>query len=225
MDVTEEILRNHLIYGASDNTAPHTLSGSKSLNYANGASIQKPIQERVTVVPRLLNYKDEVGLFGAENCFIKVNVDVPLDFTLKCFEEPFWECAKISPAEEDYTNGYWTAIIDYTKDLYKEEDYDPARLKFSYRINTDGFVSVDLTNLKTGNIYVDDWLDVRLYTSERMEHPYNKMYVRLHDFFYIGFHARNTRRLPYNVDCLVGNELVSPENVEDTRFIARIINR
>jgi hypothetical protein len=225
MDVTEEILRNHLIYGASDNTAPHTLSASKSLNYANGASIQKPIQERVTVVPRLLNYKDEVGLFGAENCFIKVTVDVPLDFTLKCFEEPFWECAKISPEEPGYTDNYEMAIIDYTKDLYEENDYWPARLKFSYRINTDGFVSVDLTNLKTGNIYVDDWLDVRLYTSERMEHPYNKMYVRLHDFFYIGFHARNTRRLPYNVDCLIGNELVSPENVEDTRFIARIINR
>jgi hypothetical protein len=226
MDVTEEILRNHLIYGASDNTAPHNLSASKSLNYARGASIQRPIEERVTVIPRTLNYQDTTGLFGAENCFVRVNVDVPLDITLKCYEEPFWECARISLEPPNYTDYYEGAVLDFSKDLEPEVNtYEPAKITFSKRATTDSFISVDLTNLKTGNIYIDDWLDVRLYTSERMEHPYDKMYVRLHDYFYIGFHARNTRRLPYNVNCLVGNELVPSSDVEDTRFIARIINR
>ena len=224
MDVTEEILRNHLIYGASDNTAPFTLAASKSLNYANGASIQKPIQERVTVIPRTLNYKDEVGLFGVENCFVRVNVDVPLDITLKCYEEPYWECARISEEEQDPTSYYEVAVIDYTKDFETVNTYEPANITTRTRATTDSFISVDLTNLKTNNIYVDDWLDVRLYTSERMEHPYDKMYVRLNDYFYIGFHARNTRRLPYNVNCLVGDELVSSADVEDTRYIARLIN-
>ena len=46
MDVTQEILRNTKLYGASDYTAAHSLASSKSLNYAEGASIQKPIVER-----------------------------------------------------------------------------------------------------------------------------------------------------------------------------------
>ena len=66
-------------------------------------------------------------------------------------------------------------------------------------------VSVDLRNLKTGNKYIDSWLDVRLYTDKREEHPYDLMYVPATSFFYIGFHARNTRRLPYNVQCTVGD--------------------
>ena len=210
-----------MIYGASDNTAPHTLAASKSLNYANGASIQKPIQERVTVIPRTLHYKDEVGLFGAENCFVRVNLDIPLDITLKCYEEPYWECARISAEAQDPTSYYDVAVIDYTKDLETVNTYEPARITMRKRATTDSYISVDLDNLKTGNIYIDDWLDVRLYTSDREEHPYNKMYCRLNDFFYIGFHARNTRRLAYNVTALIGDDLLSAEHIEDPRYIAR----
>ena len=88
------------------------------------------------------------------------------------------------------------------------------------------FSFFDLSNLKTGNKYIDNWFDVRLYTSSREEHPYDRMYVRANDFFYIGFHARNTRRLPYNVECIVGNEYVSEENLTDDqrRYIARKIS-
>ena len=226
MDVTEEILRNHLIYGGSDYTAPHSLVGSKSLHYANGPTMQRPIQERVTVIPRTLRYQDVTGLFGVENCFVRVHVDCDLDITLKCYEEPYWECARISNELQDPASFYDVAVIDYSKDLEPlVNDYQPATLSMRKRATTDSYVSVDLTNLKTGNRYNDDWLDVRLYTSERMEHPYDKMYVRLHDHFYIGFHARNTRRLPYNVSCLIGDELVSSNDVEDTRYIARLINR
>lgn len=226
MDVTEEILHHHLIYGGSDYTAPHSLAASKSLHYANGPTMQRPIQERVTVIPRTLRYQDVTGLFGVENCFVRVHVDVPLDITLKCYEEPYWQCARISQEAQDPTSFYEVAVIDFSKDLEPlVNDYEPARITTRKRASTDSYVSVDLTNLKTGNQFIDDWLDIRLYTSERMEHPYDKMYVRLHDYFYIGFHARNTRRLPYNVSCLIGDELVSSADVEDTRYIARIINR
>ena len=87
----------------------------------------------------------------------------------------------------------------------------------------DPYVSVDVLNLKTNNIYVDDWLDVRLYTRDKEEHPYDKMYVRSNDVFYIGFHARNTKRLPYNVECLVGNEYKSNKELTDEqrRYIAK----
>ena len=126
MDVTQEILNNHLTYGASDNTAPGGLAAAKSLNYAKGASIQKPVLENVTVVPRRPKYADTVA-----------------------------------------------------------------------------------------------WFDVRLYTKAREEHPYDEMYLPPTDYFYIGFHARNTRRLPYNVECLIGTGY-KPKSEVDPRLIAKV---
>ena len=223
MDVTDQILQHTRAYGASDSTAPQNLAASKSLNFANGASIQRAEYQRVTVIPYTLKYKGTTGLFGAENYFVRVHADVPLDFTLKCFEEPFWECARTSQEDFDAGSVYEQAIIDTDKDLEIVNTYEPATMSAKKTAPTDTYISVDLTNLKTGNTYIDSWLDVRLYTSEREEHPYDKMYVRLHDYFYIGFHARNTRRLDYNVEALIGDELVPSEDVEDTRYIARLI--
>jgi len=222
MDVTEQILQQHLIYGASDNTAPQGLAASKSLNFANGASIQRPENQRITVIPYTLKYQGSTGLFGAENYFVRVNAEVPLDITLKCYEEPFWECARITSEPWNPGSVYDSAIIDYSKDLEPlVNEYEPALISSKVRATTNSYISVDLTNLKTGNKYIDDWLDVRLYTSDREEHPYDKMYVRLKDYFYIGFHARNTRRLDYNVEALIGDELVEAKAIKDPRFIAR----
>ena len=69
-------------------------------------------------------------------------------------------------------------------------------------------VSIDLTNLKTGNKFIDTWFDVRLYNRQRIEHPYDRMYVKLDDVAYVGFHARNTKRLPYNVKVRVGDVFI-----------------
>ena len=223
MDVTEQILRQHLTYGPSDNTAPQGLAASKSLNFANGPTIQRPENQRVTVIPYTLNYKGTTGLMGAENYFVKVQADVNLDVTLKCYEEPFWECARMSNEVFDPGSVYVEADIDGSKDLETVNTYDPAQITTRARATTDSYISVDLTNLKTGNTYIDSWLDVRLYTSEREEHPYDKMYVRLKDYFYIGFHARNTRRLDYNVKAVIGDELIPSSSVTDPRYIARSI--
>lgn len=221
MEVTEQILRQHLTYGPSDNTAPQGLAASKSLNFANGPTIQRPEKQRVTVIPYTLRYQGTTGLMGAENYFVRVQADIGLDITLKCYEEPFWECARISNEIFDAGSVYTEAVIDGSKDLTTVNTYEPARITTKKRATTDSYISVDLTNLKTGNKYIDSWLDVRLYTSEREEHPYDKMYVRLKDYFYIGFHARNTRRLDYNVEALIGDELIPASDVSDPRFIAR----
>jgi len=224
MDVTDQILLYNQIYGASSNTQPQGLSASKSLNFANGASIQKPDLTRVTVVPFTLKYQGTTGLFGAENYFVRVNTDVPLDFTTRCFEEKFWECAFFSDAPHDPTSVYDELILDQNADPTTVNTYEPVRIfDGTFVTDNDSYISVDLNNLKTGNTYIDSWLDVRLYTKEREEHPYDKMYVRLRDYFYIGFHARNTRRLDYNVEAIVGNELVEAGDVEDTRYIAKSI--
>jgi hypothetical protein len=209
MDVSEEILQNHLIYGASDYTNPRTLSASKSLNYAKGASIQNPIVEDLTILPFTYHYQDSVGLFGTENRFVRV--DVNIDETVSgCVEEQFWECAEITDIGEN-DPFYTEAVIDFNLDLITVNSYEPARL-LPNSIPTDiydAYASVDLHNLKVGNQYIDNWLDVRLYNRTRQLNPTNHMWVKFRDVFYIGFHARNTRELPYNVKVTIGNEIRS----------------
>ena len=224
MDVTAEILQNHLIYGASDNTAPAGLSSSRSLNYANGPSITRPEKVEVRLIPYTLKYQDSVGLFGAENYFVKVTVRLDPRFTAKCFEEKDWECALIRDMI-DSDPYYEAAIVDPDLDLVTVNTYEPATLDYTLTKIRNSYIEVNLDNLKTGNIYVDNWLDTRLYTADREEHPYDKMYIRENDIFYVGIHARNTRRLPYSVECVIGKTYVSYENMTDDerRYIARPI--
>ena len=225
MNVTQEIRRNHITYGSSDNTNPSGLAASKSLNYANGASIQKPIIERVTRIPYTFNFKDTVGLFGVENCFVRIDVDV-IDQEL------------IGADSTVDADGYLTVLWDQTDqpilDTYVQAEtegwpFPPNTPEGDARVSGDlasyinPMVSVDLRNLKTGNQYIDSWLDVRLYTNKREEHPYDFAFVPDKSFFYIGFHARNTRRLPYNVQCTVGDMYLPLAQIEanQSRFVMR----
>ena len=218
-DVTPQIIKTNEIYGASTNTNPAYASADKSLNYAVGGSIQRPEVDKVSIIPYTINYKDTVGLFGKENHFVRVNVNINKDFAFACFEEPGWECARITPADMEVFNTYFTGTIDQTKDTSTINTYDPANIIRGGLANlADSYVSVDLENLKTGNKYIDSWFDVRLYSKTREEHPYDKMYVRMNDFFYIGFHARNTKRLPYNVKCVIGREYLSGLGPEGMRY-------
>jgi len=218
-DVTQRILNRHIIYGASDNTNPAYLSSNRSLNYAEGGSIQSPQSDKVTIVPFTLGYSDTVGLFGKENHFVKVNLSIDPSVALDCFEEPGWRCGQMDALDYPTINTYVQATTDDTKDLTTINTYVPAEVgENKLRGRSDAYISVDLSNLKTGNKYIDAWFDVRLYTKARQEHPYDKMYVRLNDFFYIGFHARNTRRLPYNVSCVIGSEYLSGLNLEQERY-------
>ena len=92
-DVTSQILKTHQIYGASDNTNPAYASADRSLNYAVGGSIHRPEMDKVSIIPYTINYRDTVGLFGKENHFVRVNVNIIPDVAFACFEEADWECA------------------------------------------------------------------------------------------------------------------------------------
>jgi len=222
MSVTAEIIRDHQIYGASDSTAPGGIVSSRALNYAAGPSITRPDEIAIALIPYTLKYQGAVGLFGVENYFVKVKVNINREYVDACFEETYWECAHIS----DYTDAdsyYTSAIINDALDPDTVNTYDPAQLNERLTKRFNSYVSVNLRNLKTGNIYVDNWLDIRLYTANREEHPYDEMFIRENDVFYIGFHARNTRRLAYNVNCVIGTRYLAEDELtaEQRKLIAR----
>ena len=223
MDVTPQILEHHRIYGASDNTSQSYTASSRALNYANGASIQRPEIERVSTIPRVINYKDSVGLFGSENHFIRVDVALQNPI-LGDYEQNTYKPALLGEetvnAADPYTfpnDGYdipGQAYIDYQADKGSDgscasticiNTYQPAGFSGeSLEGIASKFFKVELHNIKTGNIYIDSWLDTRLYNRYYEEHPYDVMYIKYNEPFYIGFHARNTKKLPYNIDCVIG---------------------
>ena len=223
MDVTNEILRNHQIYGASDNTAPHRHASGRSLNYAAGPSITRPAIQNVTIAPYNIRMESSVGLFGAENYFLRVNLNILNIAPGTCYEEEFWLCGAVDRGDELPDVYYGPGLItdgDFTyTDTYIQAAIEGDTLPFQEGQNA--FVSVDLANLKTGNIYNDDWLDVRLYTADREEHPLDKMYIRDNSYFYIGIHARNTRRLNFDVACLIGQEYLPYNSIKEKQLIMK----
>ena len=208
-DVTQKILDIHRIYGSSDNTAPAGLSSSKSLNYANGASIQKPEVSKLTTIPYTFNWQDSIGLFGVENHFVKIDMKI-IDQGNNTIIVGVYEDPRITPGPGVEVNTFQAAVIDENRDLTVVNTYEPATIEYGGLPRyASPRVSVELINNKTGNKYTDRDLDVRLYTKDKQEWAYDKMYLPSDDFFYIGFHARNTRRLPYNVSCRIGEEYLN----------------
>lgn len=222
MAVTQEILKNNIIYGASDYTAPSSLVGSKSLNYADGPTIQRPAYREISVVPFTFNFKSDVGLFGVENYFTKIQLKIIGDVVFACYDEPGWECAKIG--ERRAEEAYWSlAVVDYEFPCETLNTYQCPVIKEDSlpKLGEKGYLSVDVINHKTGNKHNDNWLDTRLYSITREEHSYDRMWVRPEDFFYLGIHARNTRRLPFDVSCVVGLEYATYEAIPDKRQIMK----
>ena len=76
MDVTQQI-NKQMITSGGGSSRPEYFSVNKSLDRSKGSnSLMNAETQRVTAIPYAANYKDTVGLFGAENIFIKVDLDV-----------------------------------------------------------------------------------------------------------------------------------------------------
>jgi len=223
MDVTNEIRKNHIIYGASDYPAAHRNASGRSLNYAAGPSITRPAIQNISIIPYTIKMESSVGLFGAENYFLKVNLDILNSANDVCYEEPGWFCGYVDYAPSLPDVYYDSGFVDKA-DFPDDGTYVQATIdddSVPYILGRDAFISVDLNNLKVGNIYIDDWLDVRLYTKDREEHPFDRMYVRTTDFFYIGIHARNTKRLPFNVECVLGEFYLEYDAIKEKQLIMK----
>jgi hypothetical protein len=173
-----------------------------------------------------LQYSDAVGLYGVENHFIKVKLNIIGDIVLKEYMEPGYIKADIYDNATEDDTGFVTSALDRAAaELdtgYSSAATPPLTLP---AIGLDAYLSIDLQNLKTSNMYNDANLDVRLYTSEHEEHPYDLMYIKPRDFFYVGVHARNTKRLPYNIQIDIGNEYKSLESISNKNYIMRTSDR
>lgn len=210
MDVTSSINQIQNTYGGVSNSIANALSSSKALNFAEGGSIQKAVKTgTITQLPFIFKFKGTVGLFGSENQFFEISTDI-IDYT---------------PLNESVRDGYLQAVISpstaldpYYDDAIIDENGDPdpsfnqyLRASISNELSDikKPVFSLSLVNRGTGNKYEDAWLDTRIYSKYREEHPYNQMFFRDKDKFYIGFHAKNTRRLSYDVQLVLGLEYMS----------------
>ena len=226
MSVTRQIRRTNLKYGASENTNPNSYVASKSLNLSKGPSITRPDNLDISVIPYALNYKDTVGLFGTENYYLKVNLNVIGDIVKETFEELNWNAAEIETRVVDNTPSYLGADIDYVT-VEADNNWTGAELNLGSLApaGDEDYLSVEIINNGTGNIYVDKHVDVRLYTIDKQEHPYDLMYISRFDHFYIGVHARNTRTLPYDFELRVGREFKNISLIDDKRYIMKAEGR
>ena len=191
---------------------PESFAVNRSLNFAKGSnSILNAASDRVTVAPAIRNYKDTVGLFGAENIFVKIDLDILNSSYVDddgIIQNDYVELRRSNV--DDSTLEWQAAVADYSLDtLPIDNDFEPAVFTNDLTFLPGAVAKVSLKNLKTGNKYLDTWFDCRLYRKDREEHPYDEMFVPLNSYFYIGFHARNTKRLPYNVSMTVGDVIVS----------------
>ena len=234
-DVTDQILDTTFTYGGSGTTEQNYTAAARSLNFAEGNSFKSAERQPVTTIPKIFPFQDSIGLFGAENRFVKMamNLQNPVS---AFYEEPGYQPARLDiekmVVNDPYTyanqgDGPGAAYVDRKKDNYVVNTYEPAFVDGATVLRNINslFFKVEINNLKTGNIYTDSWLDVRLYNQYFEEHPYDVMYVKRKEPFYIGFHARNTKRLPYNITCAVGlsaNNIVNDGILDETLVPERL---
>ncbi len=215
MDVTQQILSTVQTYGGTSNNNPRSLASSKNLNFAKGTSIEKAVVQNVTAFPVKLRYSDQIGLFGSENLFIRFQLNITDAITrIESIEEPdgYLTVLNTRITLDGATDNYETATETYG---VTDSDVNYSAADFLSTITNPATtrISVNLTNLKTGNRFVDNWLDVTIYDKNKKAHSYDLMYLKPNDYFYIGFHSRAPKRIPFNVEVEIGREYLSVFNM------------
>lgn len=223
MDVTDQILDQARIQGSSDNTNPATIGAARVLNYAIGPTAVQAERHKVTSVPWTIPFTDRAVGLGADNFYVKFKLDVD-EPRFACFEPPGWECARMSASSFDPSSDYEDAILYEALDndddgscgpnLTCINTYEPAQTpEAQFYAQNLPRLSVRVVNNGTGNMYVDKDFDVNLMQKSRRPIQEDVLWVTLNDEFYIVFHARNTKRIPYNVDLIIGEKVLNEEDI------------
>ena len=116
-----------------------------------------------------------------------------------------------SPAS-DYEQG----ILDEFEDLTTVNTYEPAVIiQSGLRIADSPRLSVRLNNRGVGNIYEDKDFDPFIIKKNHDPISETKLWCKLNDYFYVGFHTRNTKRIPYKCDVIIGEEVLLESTIKD----------
>ena len=212
MDVTQEVQQRALTY-SSGSTNPAGLVPSKSLHFANGPTFDRAVVQRISAIPQTLIYEDTVGLFGAENQYVRFELNA----------EDIMQGVDVEDSD-----GYRTVLLMNVEDI---GDYDELILDDSVQEDQSVYLkavfesqvpdmrttrlSAQVTNLKTGNKYIDNWVDVSLYDSNKNPLEYDKLYLTPRGQFTLGIHARKANRLPFRIQIDIGYEILSEFTMTD----------
>ena len=214
MDVTTQILDQIRKQGGSDNTNPAVIGAAKVLNYANGGTIQRAEELTITSIPLTVPFEDSIGL-GANNYYVKFKLD-DIQPRFACFAGEGWECARIEIEQYSPVSDYEEAIIDEHADLDTVNTYEPATFANSgISLPQKAYLSVRLHNHGTGNIYQDRDFDPFIIKKNHDPISVDTLWCTLNDIFYIGFHVRNTKRIPYKCDVIIGENVVLQEDIKE----------
>ena len=215
MDITDQVLEQVRIQGGSDNTNPDVLGAAKTLNYAVGSNINKAETIKISSVPLRIPIKDAVGL-GRNNYYVKFSLD-SLQPRFACLEPAGWECARIELSVYDPSSDYEEGDLNETLDTETVNTYEPARFVQTKFASNDGpRLSVRLTNKGTGNQYVDKDFECNLVKKNKNPISKDLLWVRTTDTFYIGMHTRQTKKIPYNVELLIGAQISDEDEIDQT---------
>ena len=209
MNVTTEINSKRNSMGGSGSSRQAYLSANRSLNLSSaGNNINAAAPKLVTAIPTVLSAEDSVGLFGPENKFIQLDLDIKSGSyeDREVVENTYFPVRQSS--EQELFNDYYSADMDFLLDTERVNTYEPARSSTDLSNYGRPVISVELFNLKTGNRFIDSWLDIQMYGPDKRPVESDKIYTDVGSDIYIGFHARNTRRLPYSIRVEVGAEFL-----------------
>lgn len=215
-DVTPQIISYAELYGSSDNTNQNSTASSRTLQYATGSTVQKPVHVPVKTAPQLLTFQNPtgVGLFGAEMVVLRFDLDIKDSGKLdNCgpigIDLYFPAC--VHRIDQGTVNTYQQLEADQYADLIEVNSYEPALFSNTGVLDTlhQPMIKVGLKNLGSGNQYQDCWVDAYFLGADRKVMAETEFWTPLRSSFYLSISARNTRRMPYNLEVSIGDQITS----------------
>ena len=213
-DITDQLNSSRNIYGGSDLTNPAYNAASKSLNLSSATnSIINAIGPTISTIPFTITYEDNLGLFGAENYYTKVNLDIIDTGNQQIIVNDYIGLTRSTDVA--LLNTYSAVTEDDLLDLGPVNDFDPALRELGIDEVPELFITLKLNNEGTGNIYNDRHIEANLYDSELYIVDYSDPLINSKGEFYVGVHCYNTRRIPYKISVTIGTAALVPEQLTD----------
>ena len=213
-DITDQLNSSRNTYGGSDLTNPAYNAASKSLNLSSATnSIINATGVTISTIPFTITYEDSIGLFGAENYYTKINLNVIDTGNQQIIVNDYIGLTRSTDVA--LLNTYSAATEDELLDIAPANDFDPASRELGIDELPELFITLELNNEGTGNIYNDKHIEANLYDSNFNIANSEDALVNSKGEFYLGVHCYNTRRIPYKISVTIGESALVPDQMTD----------